>query len=87
MPNAPAKPCPEGALVLISWFSRRVAAGRSSRLSCRVLPDASRPGERSAIERPRFSAVRSNRVLGSLTRFSPFVAGDRLDIPRDRVLL
>ena len=43
--HAAAKPCPAGASVLSSWFSRRVAAGRSSRLSCRVLPDAQRPGE------------------------------------------
>src|SRR3989442_1365961 len=43
-PNAAAQPCPEGASILSSWFSRRVAAGRSSRLSCRVLPDAKRPG-------------------------------------------
>ena len=37
-PNAAAKPCPEGASVLSSLFSRRVAAGRSSRLTPSVLP-------------------------------------------------
>jgi hypothetical protein len=50
LPNAAAKPCPEGASVLSSWFSRRVAAGRSSRLSCRVLPDAKRPGEQVILQ-------------------------------------
>ena len=63
--NAAAKPCPEGASVLSSWFSRRVAAGRSSWLSCRVLPDAKRPGERQVSAAPEAGARHERTLAGS----------------------